>query len=99
MPPASSLEIRASRPEPDSPKFAGVALCPPVFGWLTRGRRIRLGKRIIANCEAGRDGDSHNFPHVQPSRGTASVYLVTSLNRPERVNTLQNLVAYAQMKY
>jgi hypothetical protein len=69
------------------------------LGWLTRERRIRLGRRIISACEAGRDGKLHYFPHVQRSRGTASVYLVTSQSRPERVKTLEFLVAYAQMKY
>lgn len=69
------------------------------LGWLTRDRRIKLGKRIISACEAGRDGKLHYFPHVQPSRGTACVYLVTSQNRPDRVKTLQFLVACAHMKY
>lgn len=68
------------------------------LGWLTRGRRIMLGKRIISACEAGRDGKLHYFPHVQRSRGTACVYLVTSQSRRDRVKTLQFLVAYAHMK-
>jgi hypothetical protein len=69
------------------------------LGWLTRDRRIRLGKRIISACEAGRDGKIHYFPHVQRSRGTASVYLITSQTREERVKTLDFLVSYAHMKY
>ena len=69
------------------------------LGWLTRDRRIKLGKRIISACEAGRDGNPHYFSHVQRSRGTACVYLVTSQTRPDRVETLQFLVAYAHMKY
>ena len=69
------------------------------LGWLTRGRRIRLGKRIIAACEAARGGKPDWFPHVQPSRGTACVYLVTPQSRPQRVETLRFLVAYAHMKY
>jgi len=69
------------------------------LGWLTRERRIKLGKRVIAACEAGRDGELHYFPHVQKSRGTACVYLVTSQSRPDRVETLQFLVSYAHMKY
>jgi hypothetical protein len=47
------------------------------LGWLTRERKIKLGKRIIAACEAARNGQVHYFPHVQKSRGTACVYLVT----------------------
>jgi hypothetical protein len=69
------------------------------LGWLTRDRRMRLGKLLISKCEAAQDGDIHYFPHVQPSRGTACVYLSTSQSRPERVKTLQFLVHYAQMKY
>ncbi|MGH8359835.1 MAG: hypothetical protein ACRESF_20300, partial [Pseudomonas sp.] len=69
------------------------------LGWLTRDRRIKLGKKIISACEAARDGKIHYFPHVQPSRGTACVYLVTSQSRPERVKTLEFLVSYAHMKY
>lgn len=69
------------------------------LGWLTRGRRIKLGKRIISACEAGRDGKPHYFPHVQQSRGTACVYLIMSQSRPDRVKTLQFLVDYAHMKY
>jgi len=69
------------------------------FGWLTRDRRIKLGKKIISACEAARDGKRHYFPHFQPSRGTVCVYLITSESRPERLRTLRFLVAYAQMRY
>ena len=65
------------------------------FGWLTRDRRIRLGKRIIAECEDASDGELHYFRHIQPSRGACCVYLVTSQNRPERIKTLQYLVGCA----
>jgi hypothetical protein len=79
---------------------AGVSMEVARFlGWLTRERRIRLGKRIISACESGRDGKLHYFPHVQRSRGTASVYLITSQSRPDRVKTLDFLVSYAHMKY
>jgi hypothetical protein len=69
------------------------------LGWLTRERRIRLGKKVISACEAARDGKIHYFPHVQPSRGTACVYLITSQNRPDRIKTLDFLVSYAHVKY
>jgi hypothetical protein len=83
-------------------KGDGVAASMEVarfLGWLTRNRRIKLGKLLISKCEAARDGKIHYFPHVQPSRGTACVYLVTSQSRAERVKTLQFLVSYAHMKY
>src|SRR5882724_1203913 len=70
------------------------------LGWLTRDRRIKLGKRIIEKCErAAKDGQPHYFSHFQKARGTASVYLVTNLRSEERVNYLQFLVAYACFKY
>jgi len=69
------------------------------LGWLTRDRRIRLGKLLISKCEAAQDGQLHYFPHVQASRGTAAVYLATSQSREDRLKTLQYLVHYAQMKY
>jgi len=68
------------------------------LGWLTRDRRIKLGQRIISACEAARDGKLHYFRHVQPSRGAACVFLITSQSRPDRVKTLQFLVDYAHMK-
>lgn len=69
------------------------------LGWLTRDRRIQLGKKIISKCEAARDGEAHYFSHLQRSRGTACVYLVTSQSRPDRIETLRKLVSYAYMKY
>jgi hypothetical protein len=69
------------------------------LGWLTRDRRIKLGKRLISNCSDARDGKPRYFSHVQESRGTACVYLVSSENRPDRVKRLQILLAAAYMKY
>jgi hypothetical protein len=66
---------------------------------LTRGRRIKLGKRLIEACDRARDGRDEYFHHVQPSRGTAWVCLVTSKSRAERVEFVMFLAAYAQMKY
>ena len=68
------------------------------FGWLTRDRRIRIGKKIISACEAARDGKPHYFRHVQPSRGVACVYLATSESRPQRLETLRYLVSYTYTK-
>jgi len=69
------------------------------LGWLTRDRRIRLGKRIIAACEEAKDGRVHYLYHLQRSRGTFWITLVSSLDRLERVKALQFYVDYAQMKY
>jgi hypothetical protein len=70
------------------------------LGWLTRYRRIRLGKRIIEKCDlSARDGQPHYFSHFQNSRGTVSVFLVTDLPRQKRVHYLEFLVGYAHFKY
>jgi hypothetical protein len=70
------------------------------LGWLTRDRRIKLGKRILDMCVRGaKDGQVHQFSHFQRSRGTASVYLVSGLSREERVKYLEFLVTYAHFKY
>jgi hypothetical protein len=69
------------------------------LGWLTRDRRIRLGKRIISACEEARAGKVQLLHHVQKSRGTVWITLVSSLSRPDRVKALQFYVAYAHMKY
>src|ERR1700733_13575703 len=69
------------------------------LGWLTRDRRIKLGKRLLAKCEAGRDGEPHYFLHRKPSTGTLCVFLVSSESRVERVRFLEFLVSYALMKY
>ncbi len=70
------------------------------LGWLTRRRRIALGKRIISQCEAARkDGQDHWFTHFQKSRGTVAVYAVTGMSRANRVGLLQSLGTYAHWKY
>lgn len=69
------------------------------LGWLTRDRRIKLGKKVISICDAARDGKPHWFSHFQESRGTVCVYLATSDSRAGRVKHLQFLATYAYMKY
>lgn len=70
------------------------------LGWLTRRRRIALGKKIIFQCETARkDGQDHWFSHFQKSRGTVAVYVVTRMSRPDRVKLLQVLGTYAHWKY
>jgi hypothetical protein len=70
------------------------------LGWLTRDRRIKLGKRVLDKCvRSAKDGQVHQFSHFQKSRGTASVYLISTLSREERVKYLEFLVTYAHFKY
>jgi hypothetical protein len=66
---------------------------------LTRSKRIKLGKRLLNACDVARNGQDQWFHHIQPSRGTGCVYLVSSKSREERVEFVAYLAAYAQMKY
>lgn len=95
---------RAHDIDPDLPWNNGpVSVAADVarfLGWLNRDRRIKLGKRVLDMCvEGAKDGAAHFFPHFQKSRGTASVYLVSSMSRDERVRYLEFLVTYAHFKY
>ena len=69
------------------------------LGWLTRDRRIKLGKLAYEHAELARDGKAYHFHHFHPSRGTCFVYMASSLSRADRVKYLQFLVNYAQMAY
>jgi hypothetical protein len=69
------------------------------LGWLTRDRRIKLGKMAYEHAELARDGNAHHFHHFLPSRGTCFIYMASSASRADRVKYLQFLVGYAQMVY
>ncbi len=69
------------------------------LGWLTRDRRIKLGKLAYEHAELARDGNAHYFHHLHPSRGTCFVYVASSASRADRVKFLQFLVNYAHMTY
>jgi hypothetical protein len=70
------------------------------LGWLTRDRRIKLGKRVLNAClRSEATGEPEYFTHFQESRGTVSVYLVSGEARKERLDRLQFLVTYAHFKY
>jgi hypothetical protein len=69
------------------------------LGWLTRDRRIKLGKLAYEHAELARDGNAHYFHHFHPSRGTCFIYLASSASRTDRVRYLQFLVSYAQMTH
>lgn len=68
------------------------------LGWLSRDRRIKLGKRIVAACEAAQDGNNHYFHHYKPSLGKVIVFLATSVDRAERVQQIRFLLEVAQVK-
>jgi hypothetical protein len=70
------------------------------LGWLNRVRRIKLGKRVVNMCvHSKQTGEPEYFSHFQRARGTASVFLASSLSREERVKLLEYLVTYAHFKY
>ena len=68
------------------------------LGWLTRDRRIRLGKRMLDKClESESSGEPRYFTHYQKSRGTVSVFVATGQDREERVKLLQYLATTAHV--
>lgn len=69
-----------------------IATC---LGFLTRERRIALGKRMF-NCVAGAsDGKDHYFCHCQPSLKQVFIFLATSKSRKDRTGFLSYLVSRA----
>ena len=70
------------------------------LGWLSRDRRIKLGKRTLDNCLLSEStGQPKYFSHFQKSRGTVAVYLTSRERREERLARLEFLVTYAHFKY
>jgi hypothetical protein len=70
------------------------------LGWLTRDRRIKLGKRVLHACMKSEvTREPGYFAHFQRSRGTVAVYLVSGEPRKERLDRLHFLVTYAHFKY
>ena len=84
----------------NSPDHLASLRISEYLGWLTRRRRIALGKKVVLQCEdAKNDGKDHWFTHCQKSRGTVAVYVVTNCVRSDRVKLLQVLGTYAHWKY
>ncbi len=69
------------------------------LAWLTRDRRIALGKRLIDLCEHACDGEGRFFPIFQRSRGVAFVFLASGDKRPERMRFLRYLVDSAHVEF
>jgi hypothetical protein len=90
--------------DPDLPwnskdNLASLRICE-YLGWLSRRRRIALGKKLVLQCDGAKnDGKDHWFTHFQKSRGTVAVYVVTNRVRSDRVKLLQILGTYAHWKY
>jgi len=95
---------RAHDVDPDLPWNNGPASTARdiarFLGWLSRDRRIKLGKRVLNACiKSEATGEPQYFTHFQKSRGTVAVYLVSGEAREERLNHLHFLVTYAHFKY
>jgi hypothetical protein len=95
---------RAHDVDPDLPWNKGPASTAAdvarFLGWLTRDRRIKLGKRVLNACiKSKATGEAEYFTHFQKSAGTVAVYLVSGEARKERLKHLQFLVTYAHFKY
>jgi hypothetical protein len=70
------------------------------LGWLSRDRRIKLGKRVLNACiKSEATGEPEYFAHFQKSRGTVAVYLISGEARKQRLSRLDFLVTYAHFRY
>ncbi len=69
------------------------------LAWLTRDRRIALGKRLVNLCDHARDGTGHFFPFFQRTRGVAYVFLASGGPREDRMRFLRYLVDSAQVEF
>ncbi|MBL7197664.1 MAG: hypothetical protein ISS47_06160 [Candidatus Omnitrophica bacterium] len=69
------------------------------LGYLTRERRIALGKRMFECVTGASDGDNHHFCHYKPSLRQVFVFLATSKSREERIKLLRYLLYVAQVKF
>lgn len=70
-----------------------------ILGYLTRERRIVIGKKMYNYAEKARDGKDHYFARCQRPIGQTYVFLFTSRNRRERSKYLSMLARAAQVKY
>lgn len=69
------------------------------LGYLTRERRISLGKRMFECVNGATDGNAHHFCHYKPSLKQVFVFLATSKSRVERTKLLRFLLSVAQVKF
>jgi len=80
--------------------FSNAADAARFLGWLTRDRRMKLGKRMLNSClRSEATGEPAYFTHYQESRGTVAVFLASAEPRAERLKHLRFLVTYAHFKY
>lgn len=95
---------RAHDFDPDLPWNRDTVSAPAevarFLGWLSRDRRIKIGKRMLDKCVLSEStAEPQYFSHFQKSRGTVAVYLASGQPREERLKWLDFLVSYAHFKY
>jgi len=69
------------------------------YGYLTRERRIEIGKRLLRKADKARKGFGEIFVHVQKPIQQTYIYFFTLKNRKERKKLLKAFSAAAQKKY
>ena len=73
-----------------------IATC---LGYLTRERRVVIGKKILEFADKARDGSIQKFVHLQKPIKQIYIYIFTSMNRKVRGQYFEALCAAAQVKY
>lgn len=70
-----------------------------VLGYLTRERRIELGKRILNMAEQSRDGIIRSLIYIHPATKWALLVYISKQPRNERRDLIKSLLPAAQIKY
>lgn len=73
-----------------------IASC---LGYLTRERRIIIGKKLLQLADKARDGSIYTYVHLQRPIKQIYIYIFTSANREDRCQYLEALCSAAQVKY
>ena len=73
-----------------------IATC---LGYLTRERRILIGKKILKFADKAKDGSIYKFVHLQKPIKQVYIYIFANINREDRGKYLEALCAAAQIKY
>jgi len=95
---AHDVDISLPYHNPSTAKQTSLEIAT-YLGFLTRERRISLGKRMF-NCVTGAtDGKDHYFCHCQPSLKQVFVFLATSKSRVDRTTFLSYLLNVAQFQF
>ncbi len=73
-----------------------IATC---LGYLTRERRIAIGKKILEFADKARDGKVYKFVRLQKPIKQIYIYIFGCIKRKDRGRYLETLCAAAQVKY